>query len=379
MNCDKKSLTVFLAVDKNAVTNLMEVRQRRDDKNDFREFIKHCLDLLADTPLPLTDHWIFQYNLDTDTLPKADVFNESKDYNTKIQAIPNMHPSNVVSLYDAYFCRREGLDPLSPEGQHRELVEKLGYRVLKTHFGIFDRNSESLPTYRAVDTGRGILLYDLNQSAGSEAYNNFLQHCADNYFDKKMNIEHLRLYDVNTFLNKDCLVQNPVALNFNFNHHRRDFTLKNLTAEKLLPANIAKEGFLIKQYDMSPTSECYTQFVTSEDIKINLFSNAFNVALLEHIQEHGYPEHKLVNEWRLIFPYLESFKDIKQRIEHSENQTEYDKAQSDAKSHARDILNSDYPDRRVVCTEMKENMKKSLLPAIVGELPYNNLPHGRKM
>lgn len=44
---------------------------------------------------------------------------------------------------------------------------------------------------RAVDTGRGVLLFDPNHYIGQNAYRSFMQYCADHFFDRRLNIETL--------------------------------------------------------------------------------------------------------------------------------------------------------------------------------------------
>ena len=52
-----------------------------------------------------------------------------------------------------------------------------------------ENNAEHTPICRAVDTGQGVLLYDINHPIGLSAYNSLMQHCADRFFDPNLDIE----------------------------------------------------------------------------------------------------------------------------------------------------------------------------------------------
>lgn len=70
-------------------------------------------------------------------------------------------PTRIVTLRDARYCQQKGIDPLSFDA---ETKTRIGFRL---EYGL--GQTESFPTCRAVDTGHGVLLYDLDHSVGREA------------------------------------------------------------------------------------------------------------------------------------------------------------------------------------------------------------------
>ena len=117
-------------------------------------------------------------------------------------------------------------------------AEKRGLSNLKSA-------ADALPVYTAkknVDTGHGVLLYDLDHSVGREAYRSFMQHCADHFFDPEMTLERLRIYDLQRHFNFGSIEKNYEALNFDFRHHGHDFSMRELLEQPLLDDDLLQIG-----------------------------------------------------------------------------------------------------------------------------------------
>lgn len=141
---------------------------------------------------------------------------------------------------------------------------------------------------RGIDTGKGVLLYNIAEANGKAAYDSFLQHCADHFFDATFNVESLKFYDL-PVPDSDLILERIHALNFNFNHKAYNFSIQDLVGEGLYNSSILQEGTFVKQYDMRPTSENYAAFISGEPVRFHVGNDAFNIALLDHIARNGFP------------------------------------------------------------------------------------------
>lgn len=264
-------------------------------------------------------------------------------------------PPTVVALRNAALCRRSGIDPLSTEGSDRELV--LG-----------ETEPRSFPSVRAVELAPNrVLLYDMSETVGCDAYRSLHQHIADHFFDREIQTETLRLYNLHSFFDTSVLMKHIPALNFNFNHYSRNFKLTDIPAHAFLDSDILKEGFLVKEYDLHPTSECYTRFCMGEDISLNVDMRAFEIALLDHISREGYPKQRLSSEWRYIFPHKTDFKELEENIANCNDRSSLEQLQMQAREKARTILAEEYPDIRRSQRNYLEDGVSLHIPDAAGE------------
>ncbi len=157
------------------------------------------------------------------------------------------------------------------------------------------------------------------------------------------------------------------ALNFNFNHYSRNFKLTDIPAHAFLDSDILKEGFLVKEYDLHPTSECYTRFCMGEDISLNVDMRAFEIALLDHISREGYPKQRLSSEWRYIFPHKTDFKELEENIANCNDRSSLEQLQMQAREKARTILAEEYPDIRRSQRNYLEDGVSLHIPDAAGE------------
>lgn len=141
---------------------------------------------------------------------------------------------------------------------------------------------------RGIDTGKGVLLYNIAEAIGKVAYDSFLQHCADHFFDPSFNVESLKFYDL-PVPDSELVVERIHALNFNFNHKAYSFSFQDLTSTGLYSPSILQEGTFVKQYNMRPASENYAAFISGEPVRFHVGNDTFNIALLDHIARNGFP------------------------------------------------------------------------------------------
>lgn len=368
-----KPATVFVCVSPQAVTQAVQVVRHRCGEDDFRQFIYSRLDETRPEADFISDDWVFRYDIpDAGLLPPLDSEADQSAYFRDLRAIARQEgivPSDIVTLRDAFFCRERGIDPLSPEGRHSEIRESPGYVVSGTDFKIYSSQIGRFPTCRAVELGHhGVFLYALDHEAGYKAYNSLMQHCADHFFDKGFDIERLRIYDVHRFLDREQLSEHRMALNFNINHFSRLFSLSDIPSELAFDHSIAREGVPVKEYITRPDAECYTQFVTGENIRLFQDSRPFNIALLDHIEHNGYPD-RLAPEWNVIFPLRKNFADLEERIITCDDMQQAEQLQSAAKDRATRLLEKLYPDRRKSQETRIDNTQR-LIPEPIQEKQY---------
>lgn len=381
--------TVYMAVTPDARTDAAMISSRGYDKHDFNTFIQLYLDRIKDSKGPIPDSWLFSYEI-----PKSQELSRKSVVPCYFAEIRNMaaeydiHPQQIIPMRDALYCKEYQLELFSPQTQHGRLVNAPGYRALSTRFGIYANESpDAFRTCRAVDTGKGVLLYDLSQAAGREAYDSLLQHCADHFFDTGFDVDKLRFYELHTFLDPDKLEANLGATNFNFNHRGRDYTFKDLTASGLYGSDLLREGILIKEYDMKPTSENYSLFLTGEPVRFNAGTRTFDIAILDHIARSGYPTERLSSEWNFICSYTSQFKDLADQIVLCTEPDKMQELQKEARIRARQFLVRDFPDIRQnaflpskrIDIRLTQEQIRELTGIQFSEEENNNKSHGHRI
>lgn len=359
MRENTKPATLFLCVAPDGKTDCVRIIRDRTDDRDFRRFIDSLLDASLQTDAPVPDDWVFRYIIpDGGLLPTLETGRDHSDYHRRLRhldTLAGLRPTNVVALRNAALCRRSGIDPLSAEGSDRQLA--LG-----------ETEPRSFPSVRAVELAPNrVLLYDMSETVGCDAYRSLHQHIADHFFDREIQTETLRLYDLHSFFDTSVLMKHIPALNFNFNHYSRNFKLTDIPAHAFLNSDILKEGFLVKEYDLHPTSECYTRFCMGEDISLNVDMRAFEIALLDHISREGYPTQRLSPEWRYIFPHKTDFKDLEENIADCDDRSSLEQLQMQAREKARTILAEEYPDIRRSQRNYLEDGVSLHIPDAAGE------------
>lgn len=375
MNQTMQPTTIFINVDQHAQTRQVRVLRKPYDQEDFRSFLHSSLDNDSQG-LMLTEQRAFTYEFpDEEALPPLAPLADHSAYFFVLREIANkrgVKPRSVVSLRDAYYCREYGIDLFSEQGQHGTLLNAPGYKSIGTHFGILGKEGDGSATCRAVDIGDGVLLYDLSIMPGRDAYLSLLQHCADHYFDPALEMERLSFYDLYPFsLDDKVLIQHIGSLNFNFNHHNKNFSITQLRMQALLGNEVLAEALPVKEYDMSPTSACFFRYVMGEKVLLYAQSRNCDIAILDHMTRYGYPHPQPTAQWSFLSSYTNRFKDLAEQIVLCEDPSRGTRLQEHVRERAQGLLERDFPDRR---TDPREPVQE-LSPYI--EIPsqhFNNRP-----
>lgn len=367
--------TVFISVNPRYSADAVQILHKTYCEEDFRAFIHKSFPIPEKNHKTLSDNWMFAYEFqDGGKLPPlAPGANHSNFFRCihDIASRENIKPVSIIPLRDACYCHNYGIDMFSDEGQHRNVIQQPGYKSISTHFAIFGQRGDIFPTCRAVDIGSGVLLYDRKSVSGEDAYKSFMQFCADHYFDPSLNIDRMKIYELHTFLDKKLLEEHCATLNFNFNYHGRDFTFRDLMQLPLIDSDILREGLPAKEYDMHPTSENYSLFLSGENVNLQPHTHTFDIAILDQIHQNGFPRERLSSEWHFVCHYLGNFKDLADEIVICDDPKKMDSLQQEAKHLAQALLDRDFPERR----QITQNPEQSLMI----EIPSENFHQGPKL
>ena len=332
---ERQPATLLISVTPDSTIGLRQISTSPGDDDIFRRFIGGCLSETADMDRG-PDTWFFRYDFPDSTPLMQYAMNPAGDRSLRtvcrMASQAGIRPARVVRLRDARYCQREGLDPLAFDPG---TIRRSG-----------DSSPGEFPTCRAVDTGRGVLLYDLEHPAGREAYRAFMQHCADRFFDPGMDIERMRLYDLHRCFDFSPLEERLAALNFDFRHRGHGFTMRDLHEMPLLGQEILQEGVAVGSYDMRPLAENYSRFVSEENVLLYNTHHTFSIAVLDHVARHGYPTWELTPEWVRVCPLSSQFDDLAGRIVSCRDSQQMDGLQDEARARAARLLDDCFPERR---------------------------------
>lgn len=342
MDKQPQPVTLYLSVNPGSRVELLQMLKHPGDDNLFHSFIAKCL-LGASSQQRVPDNWLFRYDFpDKGKLP-PELSNPTKelpfDTVSRAATAQDIRPTRIVTLREAHYCTQEGIDPLSFDAE------------TKTRIGFpeeYDRGrrADDFPSCRAVDTGYGVLLYDMDHMAGREAYRSFMQHCADHFFDPEMTLERIRIYDLHRHFDFGPLEKSIEALNFNFHHRRHDFTMQDLLRKPLLSDELLREGVARRSYDMRPLAENYSLMMTREELLLYNTHHTFSIAVLDHVARNGYPTWELGPEWAKICPLSTRFRDLSARIVPCKDPQQMESLQMQARRKADELLEDYFPARR---------------------------------
>lgn len=373
---EKPSASLYISVTPRMKAESIKLTDQPYDQKTFRNFINQHLSYDPGSGF-YSDNWMFCYEFNDRQVKSIPDQNVPFWYNQlrRIAFEEKITPSHIISLRDAFYCKQQGIDPFSPEGQHQKLIHAPGYMASGTNFGLFQDEGLEFPTVRAVDTGHGVLLYCTKQNACMEAYNSLLQHCADNFYNPNMCIDHLRFFDICPDLDQKMLMEHLESLNFNFNHHSKDFSIKDLIQHSLLDETILKEGLQIKEYDMRPLAENYSLFLNGEDLKYRAYSETLDIAILDEIAHNGYPKERLSPEWYFICSYTKQFRDLADQIVLCNDIKQMNQLQWEAKERAKLFLDQDFPQRRQLSEEQRQSISLKQTPYVdIASENFNRRP-----
>lgn len=356
MDTQPQPVTLFLSVNPGSKIDSLQTLERPDDDNRFRSFIARCL-LGASKMEKVPDNWLFRYDFPDESKLPPELHKPASglpfDTVCHAAARQDIRPTQIVTLREAYCCQKEGIDPLSLDAETKSRID------LPSEYGRDDL--DRFPFCRAVDTGHGVLLYDISHKAGQEAYQSLLQHCADHFFDPDMNMEEMRIYDLHRDFDFTPLVEHAETLNFNFHYRAHGFSMQKLFGMSLLDPEILREGVLRKSYDMRPLSENYSQFMTRENVLLYNTHHTFSIAILDHITRNGYPTWELDPQWLEICPLSAQFRDLSARIVPCEDPQVMESLQRQACSKAAELLEEYFPNRRKApCPELEQTVEQRI-------------------
>lgn len=349
--------TLFAEINPKGTESMMMIYQGEASDSKFRQFINKSLtDSQNKNYYP--DHWIFRYDLPAGSRVIPAIRDSDGSFRTFHVAAQrdNIFPAQILPLRDIAFCWEQGIDYLLPAGRHDRLMKDPDYHSFLINCETADHTKQgyrskdhNFHTVRAVDIESGILLYDLSLPIGREAYKSFMQHCADHFFKQDMNdLCSLSLYDVHCFFDPKTYLSKLAALNFNFNHLGRSFSLRDLNSTALFSRDMRWEGVPVKEYDMRPLSTSFVEFINGEQIRLPIYSDSLNIALLDQIARAGYPTQKPSPELSTFSPYIGRFKDIEDRMMKRDDPTDLPTLQRQAQARAKKILDTEFPGRRML-------------------------------
>lgn len=349
MNHTMQPTTVFINVNKHAVTRQVRILRKPYDQEDFRSFLHSSLDYAPERK-ELNEYRAFAYEFpDAEAIPSLEPHTDKYDYFFFISSLADkqgIKPRSEVLLRDASYCREYGIDLFSEQGQHEALIKAPGYQKLCNNLGFFIKETDGVPTCRAVDIGDGVLLYDMSLVPGQYAYRSLLQHCADHFYDPGFGIERLNLYDLNPLsLDDKVLIQHIGSLNFNFNHHSKNFGINQLRVLPLLGKEVLADELPLKEYEMSPSSDCFYRFILGEHIRVAPQSRPFDISILDMLARYGYPEPEEI-DWKNLSSYMNRFNDLEDKIHKSEDPSYQAVVQEQVRERALGLLERDFSDRR---------------------------------
>ncbi len=268
MNHDLKNTpqpgSIFITLD--AFGNLKDSAESLDKRHPFGDYIRSTVArLLEDEPIP--DHWMFR--MDFPDRKTCLLF--SPPLNPKFRKHP-MHMidrafragasvSAAVRLRDAAFCLTHGIDPLSEQGKPYSLQNHPDYIAGADRYGAgihCIRSGQAVfPSFWAVESAQGILLF--STSGGLEAC---LQSHANAFFNGDYTTEKLRVWAVAP-LSEEARSK---AEAFSLVGDSRVYASSELPvppAGALASAEILRGAVCEAEYDMKPTYENFTRFLTS--------------------------------------------------------------------------------------------------------------------
>ena len=101
--------------------------------------------------------------------------------------------AKVLPLFDVYFCRQRGRDPLAPENRHDILVQDILYGTDLYNLCSKDNTSNNL--MQGIRTDRGLHLFSADD-AGYDALTSCLRYYCDHFFDKQRGTDRLDVVSV---------------------------------------------------------------------------------------------------------------------------------------------------------------------------------------
>ncbi len=149
-----------------------------------------------------------------------------------------IHPSGVVRLRDAAFCKERSIVQLSSSAEHTVLLKNDDYKRMGHRFGmdgdVIRNGLAAFPTCAVVEYGQKVLLLR-KTNKGDKALEEFLNDLTVHFFDGKQKPEDLRLHEVAPLNVKywveigNCMTVSPDIFRYGICTKRYDMalTLKN--------------------------------------------------------------------------------------------------------------------------------------------------------
>lgn len=257
----------------------------------------------------------------------------------------NVSLASVVSLHDALYCRKYGLDPLNT--MREVLSPGNGLYVAFHNREIPPYPKEDTVNCKAVETEKGVVLFSDDES-GSRSMKSYLQYLANDFYSPNFGVETLRIHNI-------AAQTEEVAGKVNLCFAHGTPGEADVTAEDPVPQavyadpGILKNGYCEKEYDMRATQENFwklANFDTGEDLGVT--QRNWDIAGLQYTVRYGYDDGIAEDSYYpgMAFSYAEQFDGIGRRTDHAANEQEKQQTGNEGRTLAGAILQRDFPDIR---------------------------------
>lgn len=254
------------------------------------------------------DNWMVEVRFkDEKHIPPLAENDNSRYFLDQIMPRDDFGTLSILSkrLRDAVFCNKNGIDPLSSQGDH----DKLRNHPIFEHSAqrnedrlVLDKSYE-FPCWKALESERGVLLFSDSEN-GKLAERKYRQYIVDHFFDPKFNIEFLNEHRIPKFLTQYAdYVDRFYDLRIKRIKEREGIT--PIPQSFFAPAELVRTGFCDARFNLMPTGQNFKLF--AEGLKVSEKSS--KLATLMIMAETGF-FHPIRPEHNRGSSYLNEYKDL---------------------------------------------------------------------
>lgn len=335
------SLLLALAPDK----KILSAGMTQNPERDFPRFIDTHMRQLGNDPLTVPRNWFLRLDykrcsdmpiFSTPDIEAPDLLGQIQQSLTRGQATVR----KVLPLFDVYFCRQRGRDPLAPENRHDILVQDILYGTDLYHLGSKDNTKINL--LQGIRTDRGLHLFAADD-AGNAALQCCLLYYGFHFFDKQRGTD--RLDKVSVFALEDA----PETL---CKECEEMFKYKPLDLpQRFFCRNTALIELTEHRFDMLPTFSNMDALFHEIETECNVRN--YNFRCLAMLHEGNCTLDKLPYHSFADFEYGDHFRDLLRAREEDVNGNNDQRIAALIRERAGQILETQFPDLRY-CREPEQ-------------------------